>query len=1001
MNRRRGGSFGLEPVDERPRSAAMSSPSTAALSTRAAMLVLRIGEHGPHGVQVALQSLEDGAQSRRRRRARAPARGRRSPRRPRRRRRRARRPWRRGCRRTGRSRRGRRFSCRSSRFDYRKLRAAAMARDTNFYYSFLVLPASQRRAIVSVWDFCRAVDDAVDEPGRGRVRRRSGRARGVLARRGGARLRRGRHRSRRRGGPCSRSCAEFGLPAPARSRISSTASRWTSATRRYATFDDLREYCYRVASTVGLICVAIFGCRSEQARALRDRPRPRAAAHQHPARRARSTSRAGASTSRSTTSPRSAAPRTISRAGLVTDASARLLAHQARARPRVLRPGPGRAARRRAAAARGRRDHGRHLPRHPRRASSGATTTSSLQSSASRARSARRSPQAPGCGSCLASGRTCHSQTVIVVGGGVSGLAAAVRLAERGMPRAVARGARRARRARHLVHRPPDGRGLRQRAARVDGLLPRDVRVPDDDRRRAPRRGAARARPSPAFDRAGRRAVLRARTWPPPLHLLAGVLRWQGLSAGATGWTCSAVGPAMLQARRAVSTAARRLPVEPGRDRRTLAGASRPGPAASRRCCGSRSRSRRSTSTSSNAAASTFVRVLGRVFGPAGSDASIVLPKAPLVDVFGAPARGVPRRARRAGPAGCARAGVPRRRSRSWRGRARRAVVPATHVVLATPWHTWPSTLTGDVSPLADTLAAASATRAVAHRHRHPDLRPAGDRRGRWSACPGGRCSGPSTPSRWAGAAARSPRRARVVGRRRGAAGCPTTQLAALAHRDLASASEARSAGPRAEPSRRARATRHVLARAGTARAGPPRARPCRACTSPATGSTRACPPRSKAPSRPGTAPARGPRGRRSSDARCRDDQRDRPTSSTTRNSRSRGAIARGSSTRWCGTCAACSRRSGAREVRAIAGRVEIVLRPGADDDAIVERLRHTFGVANFGRACAATPALDDILDTVVAALGPDEAAPSFRVRARRADKRFPVPSPGDRAARR
>src|SRR5947209_7182415 len=38
-----------------------------------------------------------------------------------------------------------------------------MARKTSFYYSFLVLPAEQRRAIVAVWDFCRAVDDAVDE----------------------------------------------------------------------------------------------------------------------------------------------------------------------------------------------------------------------------------------------------------------------------------------------------------------------------------------------------------------------------------------------------------------------------------------------------------------------------------------------------------------------------------------------------------------------------------------------------------------------------------------------------------------------------------------------------------------------------------------------------------------------------------------------------------------------------------------------------------------------
>ncbi len=31
--------------------------------------------------------------------------------------------------------------------------------------------------------------------------------------------------------------------------------------RRYQTFDDLRKYCWRVASTVGLICLNIFGCR--------------------------------------------------------------------------------------------------------------------------------------------------------------------------------------------------------------------------------------------------------------------------------------------------------------------------------------------------------------------------------------------------------------------------------------------------------------------------------------------------------------------------------------------------------------------------------------------------------------------------------------------------------------------------------------------------------------------------------------------------------------------
>ena len=52
----------------------------------------------------------------------------------------------------------------------RVARPHLMARKTSFYYSFLVLPAEQRRAIVAVWDFCRAVDDAVDESAGGRRR---------------------------------------------------------------------------------------------------------------------------------------------------------------------------------------------------------------------------------------------------------------------------------------------------------------------------------------------------------------------------------------------------------------------------------------------------------------------------------------------------------------------------------------------------------------------------------------------------------------------------------------------------------------------------------------------------------------------------------------------------------------------------------------------------------------------------------------------------------------
>jgi phytoene synthase len=36
-------------------------------------------------------------------------------------------------------------------------------------------------------------------------------------------------------------------------------------TSRYQTFDDLFEYCRRVASAVGLICIRVFGCRNPRA----------------------------------------------------------------------------------------------------------------------------------------------------------------------------------------------------------------------------------------------------------------------------------------------------------------------------------------------------------------------------------------------------------------------------------------------------------------------------------------------------------------------------------------------------------------------------------------------------------------------------------------------------------------------------------------------------------------------------------------------------------------
>jgi phytoene synthase len=111
-----------------------------------------------------------------------------------------------------------------------------------------------------VWDFCRAVDDAVDEPGdrdpavalrewREEVARLYGGVDPTTPQ--GRRLL-----------PC---IAPFKLPRSAFEDLIDGVAMDLQRTR-YATFEELRQYCLRVASAVGLICVEIFGYRSLQTR---------------------------------------------------------------------------------------------------------------------------------------------------------------------------------------------------------------------------------------------------------------------------------------------------------------------------------------------------------------------------------------------------------------------------------------------------------------------------------------------------------------------------------------------------------------------------------------------------------------------------------------------------------------------------------------------------------------------------------------------------------------
>jgi phytoene synthase len=136
-----------------------------------------------------------------------------------------------------------------------------MSRDTSFYYSFLVLPPRKRTAMVAVWDFCRAVDDAVDESESPAVAAREvAMWRTELAAAFGEAL-----PQTRQGRGLKPFVEAFGLPRePFEQLIDGVAMDLSQD--RYPTFETLAEYCRRVASAVGLICVEIFGYSDPRAR---------------------------------------------------------------------------------------------------------------------------------------------------------------------------------------------------------------------------------------------------------------------------------------------------------------------------------------------------------------------------------------------------------------------------------------------------------------------------------------------------------------------------------------------------------------------------------------------------------------------------------------------------------------------------------------------------------------------------------------------------------------
>ena len=137
---------------------------------------------------------------------------------------------------------------------YKECARLTRSASSNFYVAFLSLPNELRRAIYATYAFCRLCDDIVDEPTQG-----------------------------------SDPSIELDLVQTALDDALSTKYAGTSifvaledaiqtfdldkqhyvdvidgcrmdlGTNRYETFEELRVYCRRVASAVGIICISIFG----------------------------------------------------------------------------------------------------------------------------------------------------------------------------------------------------------------------------------------------------------------------------------------------------------------------------------------------------------------------------------------------------------------------------------------------------------------------------------------------------------------------------------------------------------------------------------------------------------------------------------------------------------------------------------------------------------------------------------------------------------------------
>jgi 15-cis-phytoene synthase len=143
---------------------------------------------------------------------------------------------------------------------YRSAKTVARSR-SNFYYSFVVLPADKKRAFYAVYAFMRHCDDISDgaaslEEKRSRLRDWRSQLDAAYAGTLGSNLILPAFRDTVRA---------FAIPQEYFHWILDGAEMDLDAVQ-YETFEDLYKYCFNVASAVGLVCLRIFGFSDERAK---------------------------------------------------------------------------------------------------------------------------------------------------------------------------------------------------------------------------------------------------------------------------------------------------------------------------------------------------------------------------------------------------------------------------------------------------------------------------------------------------------------------------------------------------------------------------------------------------------------------------------------------------------------------------------------------------------------------------------------------------------------